>query len=600
MCRPGFFVFVIAHLWAKYLDISCFLCYTILSYILFFEKGIKIMNRLLLRTFENRGYDESFLKKIEQPSEDVYLDMDVLCNRLHEVHTSSKHLVLLTDFDTDGISCGVEGFAGFAELGFRVSLFMRDVRDGYEFSAKTIDALVKEYPTVDAILTADTGISCFEGVERAKALGISFFVTDHHKQQGVVPADVIVDPCRLDEVCVYKGVCGAYVLYQVMMVYAQKYCSAFCQEQIRRLRVFAGIGTVSDTMPLVSTNRQLVRDSVAISRLIFSDGDSGLVNCLVGCDVYRRAFHGLYTLYHALSEAGYLSSSHDITEDFYGYYLSPLLNSVKRMNGDLSRAYGVFFGVNPLADSNYLIELNQARKNAVTEYMKELQETDQPYAPYAYISSAPNGILGLLASRILSSQPDVPCVVLSFDGRHYSGSGRSVHGYPFCTRILSAGFFAAGHDEAFGVGFTDATELKAYCAFLEKDFSEHMSHVVVESVTPDFVISVDGSGDTGIDIMLFAEYLSELRGYRPFGKSFAPPFVKLVFHPSDGQWSLLGSLKEHLKIVLPYGFEVLCFKQGNQIDLQNCSSELVVYGHLDKNCFNGMHKIQFIGELCVE
>ena len=560
------------------------------------------MNRLIEKMFENRGYSREYVREINIPNDDVLKDSDVLCARLKELHDSGKLIVVLPDFDMDGIMAGVVGFAGLAELGFNAALFIPKPEDGYGFTSDTIMQLLNDYPDVSCILTCDVGVTCYEGIMTAKCCGVEVLVTDHHTVlddfKKKMKADVVVDPLREDDDYRLKGICGAYVLYQCLQHYANTYCNPYMQEQIRRLRVFAGIGTVSDSMPLLHENRQLVRDSVSICRLVYGDGTPWFVNAMLGNDVYRRAFYGLHVALSMFADLGKISKTQDINEDFFGFYLAPVFNSVKRMGGEMSTAFGVFFGATPNDCMSDLLALNDQRKLLVADYLEQILNSSQKYAPYVYITDAPAGILGLLATKLMGIDGE-PKVVLRLD-ESYHGSGRSPEWYSFATRAIDAGFFVAGHDKAFGIGITDVRELKSLYAFLAKDVSDVKSGIDMSmyvDIVPDFVISTDGTGDTGIDITLFTEYLSELDTLRPFGSGFAAPYIKLEFMAHEGSWKTLGSTKQHLKVTLPYGFEVLCWNQAAKLDYADLNSKIVVTGHLDKSEFRGRHTVNFIGDI---
>lgn len=555
------------------------------------------MNALIQKLLDNRGYTRDYLLSINNPIHNDLLDIDTMCDKLHEIHMRRQNITVLPDFDTDGIMSGVIGFAGLAELGFSVSLFIPNPDDGYGFTADTIDRLVKEYPDTNAVITCDVGITCFDGISRAKALGLQMLITDHHMQQQVAKdADVIVNPMRIDETYTHPSICGAYVLYQILEHYASKYANAFEQEQIRRLKVFAGIGTVSDIMPLLYENRELVRDSVSISRLVYANGDDVITKFIMGNDIYRRAFYGLHCFYKTMAEYGKLKHARDITEEFYAYYMAPAFNSVKRMNEDMTIAFDVFFGSNPQESAAQLYNLNVQRKHIVSNYMSALQGSSQPYAPFVYITDAPKGILGLMANEIMN-ETGMPVLVLNHDGNKFTGSGRSPEWYQFLDRVLSEGFYAAGHNAAFGVGFTDTAELKSFLAFLDKDVNEVRGKCVFTAPEPDFVISQDGTGDTVIDIELFRSYLSELEYYRPFGKSFPAPDIRLKFKADESEWFVIGSTNQHLKIILPYGFEVLCWNQANRFGEQDKKTEFEVAGRISQNEYNDKITIQFTGTL---
>ena len=87
--------------------------------------GIFIMNKLLKMSFDRMGYTYDYLKDINNDKySDRYLfkDEDKLIVALQEAKANNRLIVILSDFDIDGISCGVEFYSGLTLLGFRVVL----------------------------------------------------------------------------------------------------------------------------------------------------------------------------------------------------------------------------------------------------------------------------------------------------------------------------------------------------------------------------------------------------------------------------------------------------------------------------------------------
>lgn len=585
------------------------------------------MNYLLKRTFENRGYPADFFQTINQQTHGVPKDTDKLCAILKYYHDTQDLIVLLTDFDTDGICCGIEGFAGLAELGFNVALFIPDTTEGYGFHPDTIDRLVAQYPNVKAILTADVGATCYAGVNRARELGIDMLVTDHHIPKGYLNANVFVDPSRKDDSSAYAGICGASVLYQVLLYYAENYATSYLVSQIKRLSVFAGCGTVSDSMPLYFENRQLVQDTLNIFKFVYSDGTQALVNHIQGCAIYRRAFLGLFTLLHVFKENGNAvlnASPLEIHEDFIGYYLAPALNSIKRMGADIQLVYGVFFGPNPVQDMQAILDLNDERKRLVEEKFADIVDGRfvQPWAPYIYVTDAAAGLRGLLAQRVMELTGEPVMVVGSNPDGTYSGSGRCPSWYPFLD--VAGGYaewYAAGHNPAFGVGFDDESGGDSLFAFLKKSVPTLKPAAEELVFQPDFVISMFNDGDAGFDLNLLEEYLGELEYCRPFGEGFPEPTCLLKINSSLVEYSVMGKEKNHLKIHLPMGMTAVCFYQADVIkehgvevkpdkddeahmypywislDLPDC---LELVGKFSYNNYNGSRTIQFMGDIVTE
>lgn len=553
------------------------------------------MNRMLKTVFANRGYTSDFLSSIEQQSDDKLFNIGDLSAELRTIYENGDRLVVLPDFDMDGIMSGVVGFAGFAELGFNVSLYIPKPSNGYGFGPGDIDKIVEQYPDVKAIITCDVGMSCDKGVSYGRSLGLKMLVTDHHKLSlsKLVDADCIVNPMSPDDPCSFKGICGATVLYECLCDYAERYCDTMVQDQIRRLKVFAGIGTISDVMPLHHENRELVRDCVSFCRLLYSNGNPWFLGALTGCEVYLRAFNGLFVALNMFGELGKISGSDGIDETFFGFYLAPTFNSVKRVSGDMVHAFGVFFGNDPSGDMGELIAMNDRRKALVKEYMKKLGEVEQKYAPYVYISDAPAGILGLIATACMKDSGMPTIVVNEIDG-HYSGSGRSPSWYPVLSIFASKGFSFAGHEGAFGASFANEEMISEFVDIVQSTVDEYLVSVRREEHVPDFTIALDGSGDSGLDIPLFAEFISDLDKYRPFGEGFPEPEIVFNFKASDGKWTRMGKLKQHLKITFDRGFEVICWNQGND---NFDGDDYVVTGRLSINTYNDKYSINLIGKI---
>lgn len=565
-------------------------------------------NLLFELTCKSRGYSPEFLRDIEDASHKVLANTDRFVERLRMHYENGDKVVILCDFDMDGISAGTLGYAGLAEMGFNSALFIPDPTEGYGFDEKTILRLWDTYPDVKAIVTCDVGITCFDGLKAAHGLGIDVLLTDHHTHSEVngLPSDYvscIVDPMVEDPETGYEHpkICGAYVLYQLLESYAHQYCTRSVCEQIHRLRVFAGMGTISDSMPLLYENRALVKDALDIAKLIYANGSDYVVNNMFGCEVYRRAFQGLYLILKGLEAAGKLKDAGSITSLFFAYYVSPMFNSVKRIGTpeDMVKAFSVFFGANPEDCVAHLISLNAKRKEVVADYYEKIQNANNLYAPYLYFSDAEAGILGLLAQKLSDDNEGRPCVVVRQDdgATSYHGSGRSPGWYLLKGRAEAAGFYVAGHNEAFGAGFKDLNDAVAYYNFVKADYEAALQNVDVDTmkITPDFVIAHDGTGDTVIDIVTFADYINEVERFGPFGAGMPEPQVLVKFKPSDGEWEVMGSMKQHLRITLDYGFRLILFNQAPIMEDMQAQDVCYVLGSLSMNVFRTMTSVQFIG-----
>ena len=361
-------------------------------------------------------------------------------------------------------------------------------------------------------------------------------------------------------------------------------------------------------MPLQYENRQLVRDAVSILRMVYANNNPYLVENIYGCPQYQAAFRGLFSVLKLFADNGKIQDSDDITAEFIAFYVAPMFNSVKRVGrpGDMMRVYGIFFGNDPDMDAAYLYRLNNERKTIVAEEYSKLLDcspADQPYAPYIYVSTARSGVLGLLAQKLVTDSQHPCCVVSNQNGR-IKGSGRSPEWYPFKSRATAAfppgkaEFHIAGHQVAFGIGFDTWRGASQLARFLESDEPLVRGSLETKSFkyVPDFTIAHDGTGDTVIDVMLFVEFLEEIKKLEPFGAGFRKPDILLKFRAQDGEWLTMGSQRQHLKIKLPRGFDVVLFNQGSYINCRYDCDTWYVRGMLNVNEYRGIQTVQFMGD----
>ena len=559
------------------------------------------MNRLVDLLFERRGLTPEDLREINVADYDDLTNIDKICAELAIIRDTQEHIVIIPDFDMDGIMSATVGIAGMTELGFNVDLYYPNPSSGYGFDSTDIEKIVTKWPDTKAIITCDVGISCVDGIRAALLRGIKPLITDHHvEQEDTSPRDMalaMVDPMALDSEYSHPGICGAFVLWQVLRKFAEVYGTAFQVDQIERLRVFAGIGTISDVMPVLYENRQLIRDSYAICRLVWNGGDASFVENLPGTDTYKNAFAGLFSVIALFFYEKKLTYMEDIDEQFFGFYMAPMFNSAKRMNGDMSRVYSIFTSGSPDADVRYLFDLNEQRKDLVAETYERMTNSVNAMAPYVYVVDALPGILGLLAMKFMSAN-EVPCLVLTPDGHGgYSGSGRSPEWYPFITNTLDINMMRAGHEGAFGCGFENFKQLSDYYEFMATTIPTIKADLADDDVESDvdLTIATDGSGDTIVDITLFTEFLEEIDRYKPFGNAFPRPRFKLIFDADEAEWRRIGSEKTHLRLILPYGLVALAWNQAHIMADGVPEGRITMIGELQFNEFMGNISVQFVG-----
>lgn len=582
------------------------------------------MHYLVEKTFRQRGFDDELLNKIENGSHTIPDNMSLACSKLHEYMIHRYHIVLIPDFDMDGIASGSIGYSGFCELGFYFSLYLPDVTKGYGFGPEDIDNILQKWPDTKVIMTCDVGIGCTQAITYAKSLGLEVFVTDHHVGNFKNDADVVIDTSAYGSTYTnslgVSKICGAYVIWQVLMAYANAYCTAEQINAVERLIIFAGIGTISDVMPMVCENRVAVKDSLRILRWLmpsdeivdtyqtfdkYANSPLSGYHDLGTSHQYRNAFYGLQALmWYFKAEQHY--DHYKIDEDFFGFMLAPMFNSVKRMGGDISVAFGVFFDKeNCYTNIKELFDLNIMRKQAVADSMAAMNTIPQPFAPFLYLSDAPAGILGLLATQLLKST-GMPTLVVNrtpFEDGRLHGSGRSPENYNFMEAIsrlkLQPSMISiAGHPTAFGVNVPANDDLLSalYMSLYTDTAADAAAAAAIDPFkTADFIIGTGDDCDVDFDVFTLDEYLHEIRRYKPFGHGFFRPNIAIRLTKEDMKscpWFIMGRESQHVKYCQEDGLDIVIWDGAG--DTYFCKDGFSALGHLQYIEYDGEQQLSFV------
>ncbi|MEU7318323.1 DHH family phosphoesterase [Streptomyces sp. NPDC007083] len=534
---------------------------------------------------QRRGWTDEYLREIESAEHDELLGLAEMVEALEDARTKGQKITIAPDFDMDGISSGVLGYAGLSELGFDVELHLPDYQRGHDVTPADIAEVNQKWPETQVLLTCDGGVNSHRGIAAARALGWTTLVTDHHEElEPGCTADITVDPCRIDETYAHTGICGAHVLYQVISAYARIHRPEKLWE-VRLLRLFAGLGTVSDVMPVLYENRQLVRDSLSIARLLWvapprSGGAYGnpephLIDVEVSTlmqllrtephhPVFLRVFQGFALMLKAFTQTGKIRDVDSIDEGFYGFYLAPAMNSPRRVGQPLESCFAVFTAPDAegmLENAHKVILDNEQRKQMVADHLEELTDGDQPLAPWVYFSQAPTGMYGLLAHRLMR-RAGHPVIVLnrpSGPDVFISGSGRAPDWFDIIDSLgPHEGLSAIGHQQACGVKVERAELLDELVVVLQEATRAALLAVDTDAQVGDLVLGPDADCDAGLDDPqpLF-EFVRRVESLKPFGHGFAEPVVQIAIEPLGLRVDRIGSERQHLRLVTRAGLSCL-------------------------------------------
>lgn len=341
-------------------------------------------------------------------------DMDVAREIIKDAIDNHKKIRVVGDYDSDGIMSTTLLLRSLESFEAEASFEVPDRKaDGYGINKRIVDGCIKD--DVAVIITCDNGVSAFEAVKYAKDNGIKVIVTDHHlpkiedgKEISVV-ADAIIDPKVEKSSYPFKEICGAFVAFKLITYISKDY--DFNSDLIDEVIQYAAFATVTDIMPLLDENRDLVKRGLQ------------LMNS-------RPA----KVFYHLKNE---LKVDKEINVFHIGFILGPSVNAIGRLS-NANHAIAAFESCDDdsiIAICKELYALNQERKD-LTELgydvaIKEI-EADEAFEDKDIIivksKDIERSVAGIVAGRLKERYYKPAIALYEEDGVLY-GSARSIEEY---------------------------------------------------------------------------------------------------------------------------------------------------------------------------
>lgn len=499
-----------------------------------------------------------------------------------------KKIIIIGDFDADGATSVALCMGALHELGAsNVDFLVPNRFDfGYGLSPQIVE--VAANLGAELLITVDNGIACFDGVSRAKMLGLQVVITDHHLPADSLPqADAIVNPNLNDCSFPSKSLAGVGVAFYLMAAIKHELARQnwFEKQGIEAPNLanyldLVALGTVADVVPLDHNNRILVHQ--------------GLQRIRAG-----RCRPGIQAL---LDVAGKDAST--ITASDMGFVLAPRLNAAGRLD-DMT------IGIQCLMESslsrarvlaNTLDEFNQTRKQIESDMQQEaehiLSELKQvhhsvPDGICLYQPTWHQGIIGILAGRIKETYFRPTVIFAKQDEQLLKGSARSIPGVHIRDVFEQLNTQFPGLIEKFG-GHAMAAGLSIKYENLDS-FREQFDRAVLQCLTPSMlngnIVSEGPLADDDYSLA-FAQMLEDAG---PWGQGFAEPIFDDHFELIDQR--ILGD--KHLKVTLRRDntlIEGIQFNIDPERDVLTNHEKVHVAFKLNLNRFRGQTRLQLLIE----
>lgn len=431
-------------------------------------------------------------------------DMEKAVALLQKKIAEEKKIRIIGDYDIDGVQSVFILYSALREVGAKVDYAIPDrIADGYGVNIRLIEKAREE--EIDTILTCDNGIAAAEALERAKQLGMTVIITDHHeipyeedeaghKTYLLPQADAIVNPKQPD--CPYpnKHLCGAAVAFKLVQVLYKK---AGKEEQAMKFIENAAFATVGDVMDLKGENRIIVKEG--LKRL------------------NRTSNYGIRALAAKNNiELGSIKSYH------IGFILGPCLNASGRLD-TAKRALELLLASDEAEAARCatdLYDLNASRKElteAGVEQARELveqTELKEDKVLVIYLPECHESLAGIIAGRI-REQYNRPVFVLTKAEDGVKGSGRSIESYSMYDELVKCSSLFTkfgGHPMAAGLSMPEENVER-----FRRQMNENAS-LTEEDLLPKIMIDVPMPLD-----YISKKLIEELKILEPFGKANEKP-----------------------------------------------------------------------------
>lgn len=498
---------------------------------------------LLRRIYQARNLTEA--EELDRslgglPSPWLLSGMERMVECLAEAIRGQRHLLIVADFDADGATSCAVGMLGLQLMGAkRVSYLVPNRFEyGYGLTPEIVAVAARQQP--DVLITVDNGISSLDGVEAAKALGLSVLITDHHLPGAELPAaDAIVNPNLSGDPFPSKSLAGVGVMFYVLMAlrarlresgwFAQ---AGIAEPNLGQLLDLVALGTVADVVTLDRVNRILVHQ--------------GLLRIRSG-----QARPGIVAL---LESAG--RNPAQVTGADLGFAAAPRLNAAGRLE---DMALGINCLLSPEPEAARLMaarldSLNRERREiedqmkldafALLQNMDTERKAQEQAGVCLYDASWHQGVIGILASRV-KDRLHRPVIAFAPAGDgEFKGSARSIPGLHI--RDLLSDIACAhpgllnrfgGHAMAAGLSLPEAN-FQAFAELFDAETRKRLAGL-------DLAHAVHSDGELAAEEMRL-ESAELLQQAGPWGQGFPEPLF-------DGKFEVVQTRvvgEKHLKLVL--------------------------------------------------
>ena len=391
------------------------------------------ISSLLAQCLLNRGLSEppaieKFLSPRLKHLADPFLlpDMATAVNRLFRAHHEKEPLVILGDYDVDGVTSTTILLEVLRGLGWQADAYLPNrMEEGYGLSRDGVENCLKKFP-VKLVLAVDCGSTSVETISWLRGRSVDVIVLDHHQvSDPLPPAVALVNPqlsTANDQPSTgFTELCSAGLAFKLAHALVKRGrengLAGAAQFDLKPLLDLVALGTIADVVPLVGENRILV--TAGLERL----------------NVTQRP--GLVAL-KEVAQSPETLGVHDV-----GFQLAPRLNAAGRLE-TAEESLNLLLA-NTVAEAMPLAQKLDARnrerqkieKSIVEEVLGAVRAKFDAQKHWVIVEAQVLwhiGVVGIVASRVLQEFYR-PTIIIGGDESQMRGSGRSIAGFDLAAAL---------------------------------------------------------------------------------------------------------------------------------------------------------------------
>lgn len=507
------------------------------------------IDQVTARIIRNRDVigEEAIEKYLHGSRKDFYSpwllkDMEKAVAILQEKITNKNKIRIIGDYDIDGVMSTYILLVSLRGLGADADMVIPNrIMDGYGINEHLIEQAWEDKR--DTIITCDNGIAAATQIQKAKDLGMTVIVTDHHevpfeetengRTEILPPADAVVNPKQKDCGYPFSGLCGAVVAMKVMEALYEKMAPEV--DLVDRMLPFAGIATIGDVMDLKDENRILVKEGL------------------------QRLHHTTNLGLQELIRVNGLEPE-NISPYHIGFVLGPCLNASGRLD-TAKRALKLLLAETreeAAVLAGDLKNLNESRKEmtaqGVEKAIEQVESTSmmEDTVLVVFLPECHESLAGIIAGR-LRERYHKPSFVLTRGEEGVKGSGRSIEAYSMYEKLCECKEYLTkfgGHPMAAGLSLEEENvetfrrKLNERSGLSQEDLVEKVSIDVpmpIHYIRKDLVreLSLLEPFGKGNEKPLFAQKNLWISQLRVFGKNRNVVKMRLTDengYPMDGMY----------------------------------------------------------------